>query len=91
MKLTFSILVIFLIATDTSGQNDSLKNENDTLQDRFFLLPKVDRDGVTMPEVEIKEVTVFARSGSSRRSDYRKYERIDHEKCHCADPGGRAG
>ena len=29
-----------------------------------------------MPEVEIKEVTVFARSRGSRKSDYRKYERL---------------
>jgi len=29
-----------------------------------------------MPEVEIKEVTVFARPASSRKRDYRKYERL---------------
>jgi hypothetical protein len=29
-----------------------------------------------MPEVEIKEVTVYGRTRSSRKSDYRKYERL---------------
>ena len=76
MRLIFSILVIFIIAADASGQKDSIKHKTDTLPDRFYLLQEVEREGVKMPEVEIKEVTVFARSRSSRRSDYRKYERL---------------
>ena len=76
MRLIFSILVIFIIATDVSGQKDSIKHKTDTLPDRFYLLQEVERDGIKMPEVEIKEVTVFARSRSSRKSDYRKYERL---------------
>ncbi|MCX6321751.1 MAG: DUF4294 domain-containing protein [Bacteroidia bacterium] len=76
MRLIFSILVIFLFVTDVTGQKDTLKQKNDTLQERFYLLQNVKRDGITMPEVEIKEVTVVARPGSAGRNEYRKYERL---------------
>jgi len=58
------------------GQIDSLKQKNDTVQGKSFLLQKVKRDGVTMPEVEIKEVTVFARPTFARKRDFRQYERL---------------
>lgn len=76
MRLIFTILIIFLFVTGVSGQKDTLKHKNDTLPERFYLLQKVKRDGVTMPEVEIKEVTVVARPRTARRNEYRKYERL---------------
>jgi hypothetical protein len=36
----------------------------------------VKRDGVTLPEVEIKEVTVYAHPQFAKKSDFRKYERL---------------
>lgn len=65
-----------LFVTDLPGQKDSLKNVNDTLPERPYLLQKVEREGVTLPEVEIKEVTVVAHPRAARRSEYRKYERL---------------
>lgn len=59
-----------------SGQHDTLRHNSDSLPDKFYLLQEVKRDGVTLPEVEIKEVTVVARPGSARRNEYRKYERL---------------
>ncbi|MFA5819880.1 MAG: DUF4294 domain-containing protein [Bacteroidales bacterium] len=76
MRLIFSILVIFLFVTNVTGQKDTLKQKNDTLPESFYLLQKVKRNGVTMPEVEIKEVTVVARPRSAGRNEYRKYERL---------------
>jgi hypothetical protein len=75
VRLIFTILVIFIFVPDASGQKDTIKHKNDALPDKFYLLQKVERDGVAMPEVEIKEVTVFARPRSAKKSDYRKYER----------------
>jgi hypothetical protein len=60
----------------TSAQSDSLKQRNDTTQGRSYLLQKVNRNGVTLPEVEIKEVTVYAHPRFPRKSDFRKYERL---------------
>jgi hypothetical protein len=76
VRLIFATLVILFFVIDVAGQKDTLKSRNDTLPDRFYLLQKVERDGVTMPEVEIKEVTVVARPTITRRSEYRKYEKL---------------
>jgi Domain of unknown function (DUF4294) len=59
-----------------SGQTDSLKHKNDSLPDKFYLLQKVKRDGITMPEVEIKEVTIMAPPKTEKKSDLRKYDRL---------------
>ena len=67
---------MMLFVTDISGQNDTLKQKNDTLQDRSYIIQNVNRDGVTMPEVEIKEVTVVARPSAAQRREYRQYERL---------------
>jgi hypothetical protein len=76
VRLVSVILVIFLFISDLSGQTDSLKHKNDSLPDKFYLLQKVKRDGVTMPEVEIKEVTITALPKPEKKSDLRKYERL---------------
>jgi hypothetical protein len=76
VRLVISILVVFLFVTVVSGQKDTLKQKIDTLPGKFFLIQKVDRDGIIMPEVEIKEVTVVARPPAERRSEYRQYERL---------------
>lgn len=76
MKLIFTILVLVSFVADLSGQHDTLRTKNDTLAGSFYLLQRVERDGITMPEVEIKEVTIMAGNRPARRSDYRRYERL---------------
>lgn len=76
MRLLSAILISLLYVTSTLGQVDSLKQINDTIPGRSFLLQKVKRDGVTLPEVEIKEVTVLAHPTMTKKSDLRKYERL---------------
>lgn len=74
-----SVLLIFLflvIRFQAIGQTDSILNKRDTLSNRFYLLQKVERDGVTLPEVEIKEVTVYGRPARDRRAAFRKYDRL---------------
>jgi hypothetical protein len=72
----FILLEIILFVTDLSGQEDTLKHKNDTIPERSYLIQNVNRNGVTMPEVDIKEVTVVPRTRPEKRSDYRKYERL---------------
>ena len=76
MKLLSVILISFIYVSVASAQSDSLKQINDTTKGRSYLLQKVNRNGVTMPEVEIKEVTVYAHPLFPRKSDFRKYERL---------------
>jgi hypothetical protein len=65
-----------LLVTDMSGQEDTLKHKNDTLSGRSYLIQNVNRNGIIMPEVDIKEVAVVPRPGPEKRRDYRKYERL---------------
>lgn len=76
MKLISAILVFFLYVTKSAGQIDTISQRNDTLPGRSYLLQKVERNGVILPEVEIKEVTVYARPRLARKSDFRRYERL---------------
>jgi hypothetical protein len=76
VKLVSVILISFIFVSVASAQSDSLKQRNDTTQGRSYLLQKVNRNGITMPEVEIKEVTVYAHPLFPRKSDFRKYERL---------------
>jgi hypothetical protein len=76
VKLLSVILISFIYVSVASAQSDSLKQINDTTKGRSYLLQKVNRNGVTMPEVEIKEVTVYAHPLFPRKSDFRKYERL---------------
>ena len=77
MRQFFFIFLLLISAADLSGQGDSLKHEKDSLPNRFYLLQKVERGGETMPEVEIKEVTIVGgRKSTARKRDYRRYEKL---------------
>jgi Domain of unknown function (DUF4294) len=76
VRLISAIILFFLFVTAATGQLDSLKQKSDTSQARSYLLQKVKRDGLTLPEVEIKEVTVYAHPQFAKKSDFRKYERL---------------
>jgi hypothetical protein len=76
VRLLSAILVVFLYVADTTAQIDSLKQKNDTVQGRAYLIQKVNRNGETLPEVEIKEVTVYPHPRLAKKSDFRKYERL---------------
>jgi hypothetical protein len=76
VRWTFAILFCLLFVPGVSAQIDSLKQKNDTLQGKSYLLQKVNRNGETLPEVEIKEVTVYAHPQFPKKSDFRKYERL---------------
>ena len=67
---------MILISGHVSGQSDSVKINSDSLPDRFYVIQNVEREGVSMPEVEIKEVTIHARPGRARKSEYRQYEKM---------------
>jgi hypothetical protein len=76
VKVFLSIFALIFFVTGLSGQTDSVQ-KNDTASGRLYLIQEVNRNGVVMPEIEIKPVTVVARptTGSSKR-DFRKYDRL---------------
>lgn len=76
MRLICYILLLSFVTVNVSGQRDSVKVKNDSLPDRFYLIQEVERNGVKMPEIEIKEVTILPRSQRARRNEYRQYEKL---------------
>jgi len=77
LRLILSILVIIVLLTDLSAQQDTTRVKRDTIPDNFYLLQKVERNGIKMPEVNIKEVTVVPKQRSTaHRNEFRKYERL---------------
>jgi hypothetical protein len=76
VRVISTILIIIFFVPEASGQKDTSHKKNDSIPNRFYLLQKVERDGVTMPEVEIKEVTVIGIPRLERKSELRRYERL---------------
>jgi hypothetical protein len=81
LRTVFAILLAFILAADAFCQKDSIVTGSDSLPASFYVLQSVERDGITMPEVEIKEVTVVARPTKKQKRDYRQYQKlVDHIK-----------
>ena len=70
------ILWIFTVAGSASAQKDSLKRKTDSLPERFYVLQNVERDGVKLPEMEIKEVIILGNRKLFTGFQYWKYERL---------------
>ena len=76
MRFISAILIFFLYAAVAGGQTDTLELINDTLQGKSYLLNKVERNGEILPEIDIKEVTVYAEPRFEKKKDFRKYQRL---------------
>ncbi len=72
----FIILFLGTISLAASGQNDSLGTRTDSLGKKPHILREVDRNGIKMPEVEIKEVEIHTRPTRAQRREFREYERL---------------
>jgi hypothetical protein len=73
--------VIFLmlsIPVLVSGQKDTVRHIADTSGGRAYLLQQVERNGETLPEVNIKEVTVVGRKGVPRKVLIRRNDRLTY-------------
>ena len=76
MRFIFSTLILLFIGIGASAQSDTSKRINDTLPDNFYLLNTSTRDGVSLPEIEIKEVYIVGRAQSARKFPYARYQRL---------------
>jgi hypothetical protein len=79
VRKSTAIFLMLYISVSLSGQVDTAKVRNDSIPDRIYLLQKVERNGETLPEIEIKEVAVVGRlKGSARKeqSQFKKYQRL---------------
>lgn len=75
MRSVINIFLLLLTGATLYGQKDSVKHKADTIPERFYVLQNVYRDGETLPEIEIKEVTIVGHKSLSSRFEYWRYER----------------
>jgi hypothetical protein len=70
------ILASFAFLTEIAGQTDTSIQKVDTVGRKQYVIKNVERNGVTMPEIQLQGVNVIGRPGGARKSDYRRYERL---------------
>lgn len=76
LKSFLLISFLLLLFAGAYGQTDTTMQKKDTLNGRTYLLQKVNRDGESLPEIEIKEVIVLGRQGKTSKIQYRRYDRL---------------
>jgi hypothetical protein len=76
LKWNVSILFLFVFLEVASAQTDTFIYRIDTLPQNFFLLHTRDRDGLILPEIDLKEVVIIGRPSNSKKFPFRKYERM---------------
>lgn len=62
--------------TAVSGQTDTGKKLIDTLPGNYYQLHSRERDGITLPEIDIKEVVIIGRPSTARKFPFYRYQRL---------------
>jgi hypothetical protein len=76
LRILFSILISLIYLVKISGQTDTSKQINDTLPENFYRLHSVERDGISLPEINIKEVVIIGRPSTARKFPFYRYQRL---------------
>jgi len=76
LKLLLLIGLLIFSGLNLAGQVDTVRHKVDSLPGSFIVLQNVYRDGESLPEIEIKEVTILGKRKSSSRFQYWKYDRL---------------
>ncbi len=72
----FLISASFILLEFASAQTDTSLYRTDTLPNNYFLLHTKERDGESLPEIDLKEVVIIGRPSNSKKFPFRKYERM---------------
>jgi hypothetical protein len=76
LRFLFSIIISLGSIVRVSGQIDTLLQKNDTLQGRYYYLNSVVRDGIRIPEIDIKEVVIIGRPSTAKKFPFYRYQRL---------------
>jgi hypothetical protein len=76
LKPAFPIIFLLTFMYQAYGQQDTIHHVPDSLPDRFYVIQKINRDGETLPEIEIKEVNIVGKRKISTSFQYWRYERL---------------
>jgi len=69
-------MILLVISQFVSGQNDTALILPDTLPENFYMLHSVERDGISLPEIGIKEVVIIGKPSTGKKFPYSRYQRL---------------
>jgi len=69
-------LIFLILLINTSGQTDTSKQVIDTLPENYYKLHTVERDGISLPEIDIKQVVIIGRPTSAKKFPFNRYQRL---------------
>jgi len=69
-------LISLVSLVSISGQTDTGKHLIDTLPGNYYQLHTVERDGISLPEIEIKQVVIIGRPASAKKFPFNRYQRL---------------
>lgn len=83
MRISPIILFLLLLSPGLHAQVDTAATKDavpsglvDTLPGNYYQLHTTDRDGVVLPEIELKEVYIVGREKTSRKFPFHRYQRL---------------
>lgn len=76
MKFTVIIIFILLLTNRVPGQSDSVSSIPDTIFRNSYFLQPVERNGISLPEINIREVVIIGRAESAKKFPFWKYQRL---------------
>lgn len=76
MRIILSILISLILLVNISGQSDTGKKLIDTLPGNYYQLHTVERDGISLPEIDIKEVVIIGRPSTAKKFPFNRYQRL---------------
>lgn len=59
-----------------SGQTDTSLHKIDSLPGNYYGLHSVERDGISLPEINIKEVVIIGRPATGKKFPFSRYQRL---------------
>jgi hypothetical protein len=76
LRIQLTILFFLVISISVTGQTDTNSFIYDTLPENYYKLHSVERDGISLPEINIREAVIIGRPSTSKKFPYWKYERL---------------
>ncbi len=76
MKFLLSIFISLVFLVSLSGQTDTTGLLKDTLPENFYRLHSIEREGISLPEINIKEVVIVGRPSTGKKFPFYRYQRL---------------
>lgn len=76
MRLRLIFLFLFTCLAQLAAQTDTTGSKADTTAGKRYYLHEVERNGLTLPEINIKEVLIVGNAQTSKKLPYGRYERL---------------